>query len=62
MSQNSQIKSFLKKGGKLTPIDALKKFGCFRLSARIADLNYEGMRIKTKLKTIKGKTFAEYSL
>jgi len=46
MSQNQQIANYLNKGRKLTPIDALNKFGCFRLAARIADLRNDGMNIK----------------
>ena len=48
MSQNKQILRYLqthKRG--LTPIDALNKFGCFRLSARIADLRGLGWDIRT---------------
>lgn len=48
MSQNNQILRYLqthKRG--LTPIDALNKFGCFRLSARIADLRGLGWDIRT---------------
>ena len=62
MSQNTQILSYLKQGKKLTPITALNKFGCFRLSARILDLRKEGHNITTENVTRKGKTFAEYSL
>ena len=62
MSQNNQILDYLKSGKKLTPLTALKKFGCFRLSARILDLRQEGHAIITENVTRKGKTFAEYSL
>tara|TARA_Y100000361_G_scaffold149134_1_gene162947 strand:+ start:607 stop:801 length:195 start_codon:yes stop_codon:yes gene_type:complete len=62
MSQNNQILEYLKSGKKLTPLTALKKFGCFRLSARILDLRQEGHAIVTENVTRKGKTFAEYSL
>ena len=61
MSQNTQILNHLKSGKKLTPIDALNKFGCFRLSARILDLRKGGHNIITENVTKKGKTFAEYS-
>lgn len=50
MSQNKQILRYLqthKRG--ITPIDALNKFGCFRLSARIADLRGLGWDIRTDL-------------
>ena len=63
MSQNKQIADYLNKGKKLTPIDALNKFGCFRLAARIADLRNEGMNIKTNtIKLENNKLIAQYSV
>ena len=62
MSQNTQILSYLQQGKKLTPITALNKFGCFRLSARILDLRKQGHNINTEIITKQGKTFAQYSL
>lgn len=63
MSQNKQIADYLNKGKKLTPIDALNKFGCFRLAARIADLRNEGMNIVTKtIKLENNKQIAQYSI
>ena len=62
MSQNKKILNYLLKGKKLTPIDALEKFGCFRLSARILDLRKEGYDIISENITKKGKTFAQYSM
>jgi len=63
MSQNKQIADYLNKGKKLTPIDALNKFGCFRLAARIADLRNEGMNIVTKtIKLDNKKQIAQYSV
>ncbi len=63
MSQNKQIADYLNKGKKLTPIDALNKFGCFRLAARIADLRNEGMNIVTNtIKLDNNKQIAQYWL
>lgn len=62
LTQNQQILEYLKSGKTLTPLVALQKFGCFRLSARIFNLREEGNAIITKNITRKGKTFAEYSL
>ncbi len=61
-TQNERILDYLKSGKKLTPLIALRKFGCFRLSARILDLRQAGNAIVTENVTRKGKTFAEYSL
>ena len=63
MSQNKQIADYLNKGKKLTPIDALNKFGCFRLAARIADLRNDGMNIVTRtIKLENKKQIAQYSV
>ena len=60
MSQNQQILKYLQSGKKLSALDALKKFGCMRLGARIHNLKEEGHSIDTSFKTINGKTFAVY--
>jgi hypothetical protein len=63
MSQTTQIANYLNAGRKLTPIDALNKFGCFRLAARIADLRNDGMNIKTTIVKLKNnKQIAQYSV
>ena len=59
-SQIKQIQSHLNRGWKLTPLQALQKYGCMRLAARIAELRDEGMHIITRKVTRNGKTFAEY--
>jgi hypothetical protein len=63
MSQNKQIADYLNKGKKLTTLDALNKFSCFRLASRINDLRNEGMNIKTKIIKLENKKqIAQYSL
>ena len=49
MSQNNQIKEHLENGFSITPIEALQKYGVFRLAARISDLKKCGLNIKTKM-------------
>ena len=49
-------------GGILTPMDALNMFGCFRLSARIADLRKMGYKVKTRIVSRNRKNYAEYYL
>ena len=61
-SQNSQILFWLQSGHTITPIDALKMFGCFRLSGRIHFLKRKGYDIKTDIVEMNGKKFAEYSI
>ena len=60
--QCSRILAHLKTGATLTPIDALEKFGCFRLGARIWDLKKEGHDIRTRMIDINGKRVARYLL
>lgn len=47
-SQNTRILAWLKSGRKLTPLDALYQFGCFRLGARIYDLRRRGEVIQSR--------------
>ena len=63
MSQQLQILAHLKRGRTLTPLEALDKFGCFRLSARIHDLRMQGHPVEVTMKRVKsGKRVAEYRL
>jgi hypothetical protein len=61
-TQNELILSYLKKGKSITPVDALNKFGCFRLAARVSDLRKDGLNIATKFVTKEGKNYASYRL
>ena len=61
-STTKKIKAWILKGKKITPLEALKKWGCMRLAARIAELRKEGMDIRTTPVTRNGKTYAQYHL
>lgn len=61
-SQNAGILQALKEGAHITPMGALRRFGCFRLSARIADIRKMGYNVKTRIVSKGDKRFAEYSL
>lgn len=62
MSQNKNILNYLSKGKVITPLDALKKFGCFRLSGRIYDLKKIGYLIQSIPIIKNGKNFCGYKL
>lgn len=64
MSQSELILSYLQQGNRISPLQALDLFHCFRLGARIYDLKRRGIAIKTVIIEDKksGKHFAEYSL
>lgn len=61
-SQNKRIAEWLLAGKTINPLQALEKFGSFRLGARIHDLKAGGMSIVTEIVTKNGKRFAEYKL
>jgi len=63
-SQTTRILNYLLTGKSITPIEALKKFDCFRLGARIHDI--KGLnRYAIKSETVVTKTkkrIAKYSI
>ena len=63
MSQCEDIKAHLQAGYSLTALEALERFQCFRLAARIADLKKEGMHIDAVMVVDEdtGKVYARYS-
>jgi hypothetical protein len=49
MTQNEAILAALKKGKRLTPLDALCEFGCNRLAARVLELRQAGHDIRSQM-------------
>lgn len=63
MTQNAAILAHLQAGRCLDPMTALRRFGCFRLAARVLELRAQGYRIECKLFTSRaGKRFGVYRL
>ena len=66
-SQSQKILDYLQKGGSLSPLEALRLFGCGRLGARIYDLKKQGWQISTSAEVQRGpdgeyKCYARYRL
>lgn len=62
-SQSSRILTYLRSGKTLTAVEALQRFGCFRLAARVRDLRDEGHQIQaTRVELPNGKHVAKYRL
>lgn len=67
-SQTRRILAYMQDGNRITPIVALAKFGCFRLGARIADIEkiigYAPARRRVKVTNRNGRAIwvAEYWL
>lgn len=55
-----QILRHLAKGHRLTPLQALSKFGCLSLSQRIGELKREMWPIKSEMVNVNGKRVASY--
>ena len=62
-SQCDMIIAWLKKGYSLTQLEALNKFGCFRLASRIHDLRERGYNIiACRITASSGERICEYIL
>ena len=61
-TQESKIIDYLATGRSLTPLSALRRFGCFRLGARIYDLRQDGHKFTVKRVKCGHAVVAEYRL
>ena len=63
MTQTQSILLHLKRERGITPLEALRRYGCFRLAARIAELRAAGHDILTQRVEVRGgKNVARYRL
>ena len=62
MSQRTEILAHLKKHGRITPMQALRSYGCFRLADVIYRLRGQGWPITTRMVENKntGGQYAQY--
>jgi hypothetical protein len=61
VKQTEAIKAHLEEGNTITAIEALNKFGCFRLASRIHDLKTEGYVVdKIMVTGENNKRYAQY--
>lgn len=66
-TQNTRLLSYLKGGNSINPLEAWKKLGIYRLSARVFDLRDSGYEIDMTRKEVNNQfneiiNVAEYSL
>ena len=66
-NQAEMILRYMQDCGTITPLDAMREFGCMRLAARISDLRAAGFKISREFKTTENRygnttTYAEYRL
>lgn len=61
-TQSQKILRWLQAGNRISPLQALNMFGCFRLGARCYDLKKAGYPVRSEMVTVNGKRVAEYRL
>lgn len=60
-SQTETVLRYMQEGRKISPLEALNLFGCFRLGARIWDLKQRGIEIASEMFTNEhGISFSRY--
>lgn len=63
MTQADQILQHLRSGKHITPLEALNRFQCLRLAARVSDLRADGYDIRSEIVELpNGKKVASYRL
>lgn len=59
-THKSLIRRRLIEGGSISPLEALRDYGCYRLASRISDLRREGLNITKRMEEdvsrVTGKT------
>lgn len=67
MTQTEKILAYIRENGSITPLDALREFGCMRLASRVTDLKRAGYEISRVMETSKNRNgeavrYARYTL
>ena len=60
MTQTEQIRKHLERHNSITPMQALERYGCMRLAARICDLKSDGFHVLSVPINKNGKRYAKY--
>jgi hypothetical protein len=55
MTQCEKILQYIEEYQSITPLDALREFGCMRLASRITDLRRRGYPITREMETAKNR-------
>lgn len=66
-TQAEMVLAYIEEFGSITPLDAIRDLGCYRLASRISDLRKNGFPIETKIEAVpnrwgKKSNVARYSL
>ena len=66
-TQTERIVEYMEEFDSITPLEAMRDLGCYRLSARIYDLKKDGADIKKEMIQVRNRfgeftTVAQYTL
>lgn len=67
MTQCEKILQYIEETGSITPLDAMREFGCMRLASRMCDIKRMGYAVSVKMETGKNRNggpvrYARYSI
>lgn len=67
LNQCDKILAYIREKGSITPLDALREFGCMRLASRMNDLKRLGYSVKSVMETSKNRngepvSYARYTI
>lgn len=54
-TQAERILEYIREFGSITPLEAIRDIGCYRLSARISDLRKQGYKINSTPVNVKNR-------
>lgn len=60
-TQTDRILAHMRRGRSITPLQALNRYGCFRLASRIFDLRRAGVSVRCQIVKRGAKHVASYS-
>lgn len=54
-TQREKVLDYMREWGSITPLDALREFGCMRLATRVFELKQQGYNIVTVIENAENK-------
>lgn len=55
VNQCNKVLHFIETEGSITPLDAMREFGCMRLASRVSDLKRAGYPITREMESTKNR-------
>ena len=67
MTQTEKILKYIEENHSITPLEALREFGCFRLASRMCDIKQMGYNVQKTMESAKNRAgepvrYARYTI